>query len=149
MNKKLLQEFKKLYKETKEIIDAFPLEKREKILFGRWSLKDIVAHLNHWAEHDLMCFKALKEGKEPYWMPDVDDYNAEGVEIRKNKSWKDVYNEFNSLLGQVINEYETLPNDLWKKKFWKNRKFTPLKFLKVDIDHYKSEHLPRLRKYIK
>lgn len=88
MTRKLLQEFKKLYKETKDIIDTFPLGKREKILFGRWSLKDVVAHFNHWAEHDLLCFKALREGKEPSWVPDVDDYNAEGVEIRKKRLGK-------------------------------------------------------------
>lgn len=145
----LLQEFKRLYKETKGVIDAFPRKKRKEVLFDRWSLKDVVAHLNHWAEHDLACLKALKKDKEPFWAPDVDEYNNKGVQARKEKNWKDIYGEFNLLLGKVINEYETLPKDLWNRRFWKNREFTPLKFLKIDVDHYKNEHLPQLRKYIK
>lgn len=147
MTEKLIQEFKSLYKEIKKVVDKFPQDKREEILFDKWSLKDVIAHLNHWAVHNLMCFKALKEGGKPYWAPDIDEYNEQGVQIRKNRTWNDVYNEFNTLLPQIILDYETLPQDLWNKRFWENRKFTPLKFLEIDINHYKNEHLPQLKKY--
>ncbi len=149
MIEKLIQEFKNLYKDVKEVIDKFPQDKREEILFDKWSLKNVVAHLNHWCVHDLICFRALKEGKEPYWPPGIDEYNEQGIQARKNKTWNDVYNEFNTLLPKIILEYETLPSGLWSKRFWKAHKFTPLKFLEIDVDHYKNEHLPQLKKYTK
>ena len=149
MYSKSLEEFKGLVEEIKSLIKKFPKNKRVEKLFGEWSLKDVIAHLSHWAEHDLNCFEALKKGEEPYWAPDIDEYNMEGVEKRKQESWDTVYSEFVVLMDKVISEYSTLREDLWDKKFWKNRKFTPRVFLDIDVDHYKNEHLPKIKEYAK
>jgi hypothetical protein len=144
-NKKI-SEFKSLIEKTIEYINKFPENMRETMIFDAWTLKDVVAHLNHWAQHDLNCLYALKNDEEPYWAPDVDLYNQEGVTARKNNSWEEVYTEFKKLTESVISELENLPDELWNKKFWSDRRFTPKLFLDIDIDHYKNEHLPELER---
>jgi|GEM_PF-2492785 len=142
----LLREFKKIYKETKDLVNEFPQEKREEILFDKWSLKDVLAHFSNWVEHDLSCFRALEEGKEPFWVPNIDEYNKQGVLDRENKKWEDIYAEFSMLFNQLIIKYETLPENLWGEKFWGSREFTPRKFLEGDIKHLGKDHLPQLKK---
>ena len=150
MENKKIEEFKKIYLEIKELIDSFPKEKRDEILFDKWSMKDVISHLNHWAKHDILCLISLSHlepNKEPYWVPNIDDYNKQGVESRKNKSWEEVYDEFNFLLNKLILEFENLPKENWNKRFWESRDFTPSKFLDIEIKHYKEEHIPQIREY--
>lgn len=145
----LIQQLQATQTQLKAVIDEFPESKREETLFDKWSLKDVLAHINHWYMHDLNCLRDLKKGKEPYWAPDVNEYNQEGIESRKNKSWDEIYNEFVSLGSGLVEQYESLPSDLWEIRFWKNRKFTPKKFIKIDIEHLGPEHLPEIQKRYK
>lgn len=145
MYQDLLNEYKSLIKETRNLLTSYPENKRDQILFGEWNLKDVIAHLNHWAQHDLNCFEPFKRDKIPYWVPDVDEYNAEGVRIRKGKSFEDLILEFDDLLSKVLTEFDSLQDNDWNKKFWPDRKFTPKVFMDIDIDHYKNEHIPELK----
>jgi hypothetical protein len=143
------EEFAKLIQAKQTLIstiDKFPESQRLAVLFDTWNLKDIVAHLSNWMVHDIECLSALKEGKEPYWEPDVDGFNAKGIEIRKNKSWEEVYKEFIALGNNLLNIYETLPENLWEVPIWKTRKDqTARRFLKDDIWHWETEHLGDLQ----
>ncbi len=130
------------------LVDKFPEDRRLEVLFGEWNLKDVLAHMNHWAIHDLECIENLMEGKEPYWAPDVDEFNKEGILKRKDWKWMKVYEEFVDLKARLIDAYSSLPFGLWNKKFWPKRKFTPKKFLEIDIYHYEHDHTPEIRKVL-
>ncbi len=137
-----IQKFKKITEQVASLIEQFPKDQRTTLLFDKWSLKDIIAHLNNWMVHDIECLTALKNNKEPYWEPDVDEFNAKGIEIRKNWEWDKIYNEFTSLKEHLLNVYETFPNDLWEKPIWKKyQNQTPHRFLDDDISHWANEHL--------
>jgi len=133
---------------VKNLIDRFPANKREAVLFDKWSLKDVVAHLNTWMVHDIDCLENLMRGAEPYWEPDVDKFNEEGVSTRKSKSWEEVYDEFVFLVEKLNRVYRQLPEDLFEVNIWKNHDETAVKFLEGEIRHWEGEHVPLLEKIV-
>ncbi len=139
-----IKEFGEVRQELIEKIACFPPDQRTQTLFDKWSLKDVLAHLNHWIEHDINCLEALKRGEEPIWEPDVDIFNAQGVDKRKSQTWEEVYKEFEGQGEKLLGLYQSLPDGLWNKEFWQNREETPATFLKENIDHWRGEHLPQL-----
>ena len=147
--KHLLEKFIKVKHRVKSLIDEYPPEKREQILFDKWSLKDVIAHLNTWMEDDLRALKNLKGGKKSYWEPDIDAFNAKGVDIRKNRSWSVVYKEFDHLVSKLIETYETLPEELYEAQIWGKHKGTPMRSLQTGIEHWEEEHIPSLESNLK
>lgn len=146
---KRIEEFKKARFNLHQAIDSFPKDKREEILFGKWSLKDIVAHISGWDLITIKTLKSIEKSKTPGWIGSVYEFNRNSVEKRKKWNWQKVYKEFVELGGKITNEYEGIPEDLWNKKAWKSRSFTPKKFLEIDIKHYRDEHLPQIMKLAK
>src|SRR6266404_433618 len=132
----LLAEFKLVKTEVKNLICRFPAENREEFLFDKWSLKDVVAHLNHWMVHDIKCLEDLKNGKKSYWEPDVDDYNKKGVEARKDMSWEELYEEFDDLQKRLILLYENIPEKLYEVDIFDDHKENTFTFLRGDIEHW-------------
>ncbi len=141
-----IEEFNSVSQKITQILENFPSESRTKILFDKWSLKDVIAHLNNWMVHDIDCLTALKENREPYWEPDVDEFNRKGTEERKGIVWGSLLTEFLTLKNTLLNIYKTLPNDLWDKPIWKDKHENARLFLEEDINHWKGEHLGVLKK---
>lgn len=144
-----VNKFKKISEELDDLIKKFPAERREEIVFDKWSLKNIVSHLNHWMLHDIDCLELLMQEKEPYWEPNVEDFNKKGVEERKGRSWESIYSEFQDLKERLVGLYLNLPTKLRDKKFWSNKSETPTEFLKEDINHWRNEHVAQLENYFK
>jgi hypothetical protein len=143
-----LENFIKTKREVKDLIDSFPQDKREIIMFDKWSLKDVVAHLSHWMEDDLSALNNLMNGKNSYWYPDVDKFNEEGVNKRRNKTWDEVYLEFTRLINDLDAAYNKLSDEQFEQEMWQNLKGTPLRSIKVDIEHWREEHIPSLMKKV-
>lgn len=136
-----IDQLKKVRADILHFASQYPADKREIAIFDKWSLKDVIAHLSNWIVHDIDCLEALKEGREPYWEPDVDEFNARGVKERKSKSWNEIFDEFGNLSQKLVEIYEKLPDDLWEKDIWKGRGQTAKRFLHEDIEHWRNEHL--------
>ena len=139
-----INQLKKLREDIIYFVGKYPLDKRDVVIFDKWTLKDVLAHLSNWIIHDIDCLEALKEDGEPFWEPDVDEFNARGILDRKSKNWNEVLNEFSSLSQKLIEIYETLPNDLWEKDIWKGRGQTAKRFLYEDVEHWRNEHLTEI-----
>lgn len=144
----LIEEAEKARRKVKDLIDRFPLEKREDTLFDKWSLKDVVTHLNTWMVHDIDCLESLKRRVEPYWEPDVDEFNERGVGLRRSKSWAEVYFEFTSLIKKLESLYRELPEELFEVNIWKNHDEMVVKFLEGEVKHWEGEHVPQLEKIV-
>ena len=146
MNEKL-KEFEWVRKEISDLIKAFPEASREKIIFDKWSLKDIVAHLSNWMVHDIECIEALKQGNEPYWETSFDEFNERGVGERKGWDWEKIIEEYERLNINLIDEYKSLSDNLWDVPVWKGFGLTMIKFVQKDIEHNKQhlEELARIR----
>ena len=148
MNERV-EKFEGIRNEVISVVDRFPKERRLDILFGDWSLKDVVAHLNNWMTHYITCLKALKEDKEPYWEPEVNEFNRKGIEARKEMGWEEVYKEFVDLGEELLKLYSTLSDNLWNKPIWKGKSETAERFLEEDISHWEGEHLGDLKEKLK
>lgn len=139
-----IEELKRARLTLLRAIDNFPKNKREEILFNKWSLKDVVAHISGWDIAIIDLLKSLKKGKTPCWIEGVHKFNKRSVEKRKRWSWPKVYKEFVKLGKEIIEGYESVPEELWEKRIWEKRSFTPRKFLEIDIKHYRDDHLPQI-----
>lgn len=147
---KLIKEFKKARGELIVLIDQFPKDKREETLFDKWSLKDIIIHLTGWARHQKDTLKALKTEKEFVVPQDLKNLiNTELVSKRAKTNWMTVYNEFIKISGQLVIEYENLPEKLWKKKIWEMKDTTPIEYIQIEINHYKNTHRLQIEKVLK
>ncbi|MEK7168649.1 MAG: hypothetical protein AAB778_01425 [Patescibacteria group bacterium] len=144
-----IDKLKAIHKRVKDLIEQYPPERREMIIFDKWSLKDVVAHLNTWMEDDLKALENLVSGKEPYWEPDVDAFNKHGVDARKRMKWEDVYEEFVILIEKLNITYNNLPDHLFETKMWGKHDGTPLRSIHVDIKHWEGEHIPSLESNLK
>jgi len=133
-------DLKKLQQEIINIVDKFPTQKRKEILFDQWSLKDVLTHLCGWDELTVNAINNLKNGQLSVWGKSVDEMNRSSTGLRKDKSWDDIYNEFVDNSQKLVDIYNNLPDDLWEKPLYSDKKFSPTKFIKIDIDHY-QEHL--------
>lgn len=143
-----VQDFKKIADNLETLILDFPEDKRENIIFDRWSLKDVISHLNHWMVHDIDCLTALLDGKVPFWESDVETFNTRGIEKRRDLTWNKVFNEFLMLKKKLINLYESIDGHLINERIWPDRNQTPLRFVEDDIKHWKGEHLAQLEGYL-
>ncbi len=144
-----IDKLQEIHNKVKSLIDQYSPEKRELLIFDKWSLKDVVAHLSAWMEDDLKALDNLMEGKKSYWEPDVEEFNERGVESRKSKLWEEIYFEFTSLIDKLIDLYRNLPVELQNKKVWQDREETAMKFLEEDINHWEEEHIPSLESNLK
>jgi hypothetical protein len=123
-----------------QAIINFPQLHREDILFGEWNLKDLIAHLNNWMEHDIDCLNAVKENRIPLWEPNTDEFNERGTQARKNLSWNNLCAEFTNLSNQLIGIYKEYPSNLLSINIWPDHPYeTPLTFISSNINHWTLE----------
>lgn len=146
--KDLIDDFKQARLDLIKVLKDFPKEKREVVLFGEWSLKDLVGHISGWNIAATNAARSLEEGNTPEWVKSINDFNKENVERREKWSWEKVSQEFLEASKALIEEYERLPRELWEKKYWSERKYTPLKMFKIELKHLKNIHLPEMLKYL-
>jgi len=145
----LIEELKNSRLSLIRAVDNFPKHRREEILFNKWSLKDVMAHVSGWDIATIDLLKKIKKGKTPEWIGSIYEFNKRSVEKRKKWNWQKVYKEFVRVGKEIIEEYGNVPEELWEKKVWKNRSFTPKKFIKIDIRHYRDEHLPQIMRFVR
>jgi hypothetical protein len=148
--KVLVDEFKKARKEFIEVVDIFPEDKRETVLFEQWRLKDILNHLAGWAEFQTKTLRRFKMGEPLKTTSNLKVLiNDVLIAERSDWSWDKVYKEFLVATGDLIREYESLPKPLWRKKIWANGKTTPKEFIQIEVNHYKNTHGPQIQKRLR
>jgi len=131
------------------LVDSFPREKRELVLFDKWSLKDILSHLSGWAKYQIETLKQIKRGDEVRSPKNLKiTINESLVSLRQKWSWDKVYQEFLRLSEELVNEYENLPEKLWKRQIVKSKQPTVEDFIKIEINHYRKTHGPQIKEKI-
>lgn len=143
-----LTKFKEIEDKLQILILKFPANRREEIIFDKWSLKNVVSHLSHWMDHDIFCLNSFLNNIEPFWEPNVEEFNSKGVETRKDKKWEEVFSEFVELKSKLLNLYSKIPSNLVNKKIWEDHNETPLSFLNEDVIHWQNEHIKQLEEFL-
>ncbi len=145
----LIKEFAEARKALIAALNKFPKEKIEEKLFDKWSLKEVVAHFTGWDRYFTQAVKLLKQKKTmPFW-ESVRDFNENSVKRAVRVDWKKIYQEFVKVGDKFIEEYQKIPSELANRLFWKNKKYTPLDFLKINIGHYKNNQTKEIFKLLK
>lgn len=98
-NKKLIDQLKKARTEIIQSIASFPKEKRLDRLFDSWILKDIVAHMTGWDKETADALVDFKNEKEPRFVSDVQRFNMEETDKRREFNWDQAFG--NNLSGPV------------------------------------------------
>ena len=146
----LVKDFGKARKDFIILIDSFPNEKREFILFDKWSLKNIIAHLSGWAKYQTKTLKILeKRGKQEIPKGMKTSINEDFVSQREKWSWEKVYQEFLDLTGELIKKYENLPKEVWPDRIYNGGRVTAKDFIKIEIKHYSKTHGPQIKKVLR
>jgi hypothetical protein len=141
------QDIEKLIQLRAELIDLinqFDKSKRLIKLFDQWSLKDVLAHLAGWDKVTFESVDNLSKGKMSIWGGSVQKINDNNTLVRKDWLWDQVYQEFVDNSQQMIETYSRLPSNMWDSPLYPGKKFSPKKFLKIDINHY-QEHLEEIK----
>lgn len=145
----LVSEFKQARKNFIRLINTFPKERIELILFNKWNLKNILAHLSGWAKYQKDTLRQLKKGIKIEVSKNLkDSINNDFVASREKWHWDRVYHEFLKLSRDLIKEYESLPAGLWKNKIYHDKKDTVEDFIKIEINHYSKTHGPKIKEVL-
>jgi hypothetical protein len=146
---KLVKELDDARVAVTEAVSKIAKDKREAVLLGDWSLKDIVAHLSGWAKYQLEVIDAIAGSRVLPEPGNIDKFNKQSTEARTKLSWDKVYTEFLEVSQKLVNEYKKVKDDQWTKSLWKNKKTTLEKFINIEVRHYKNTHLPQILKLLK
>lgn len=129
------------------VVDLFPPDKREDVLFDQWSLKDILAHFSGWNLLTVKELTMLQNGtKVDKWtgVQETEEFNNQSVTERKSYTWDEVYKEFVDSQKMLLQKYKELTRENWNSQFGPSEKDTPIRSIKVDIKHIGLDHLARI-----
>lgn len=145
----LVDELKEARTAVVKAVSKVPINKREVVFLGDWSLKDLIAHLTGWAKYQLEVIKDVQTDKTPKEPGNIDGFNKKSTEVRALLSWDKAYSEFLEVSQKLIGTYKGLKTDMWDTLLWDNKKTTLKKFINIEIRHYKKTHLPQILRLIK
>jgi len=146
----LIKKFKKVRADLIQNIDEFPEDKREATLFDKWSLKNLLSHLNGWASYQLNALRQLRKGEEIETPKNPKTtINERLVSQQENWRWDRVYQEFLTLSKMLVVEYENLPKKLWEERIYKDKETTVKDFIEIEINHYSKTHGPQIKRVLK
>ena len=132
-----VQQFKDLREKLIEIIDLFNERKTSVLLFDKWSIKDVIAHLSGWNNYHLECLRSLKSGQTTPDRKTIGEFNDDSVAARSELNWFQTYNEFVKSSSDLYREYQTVGiSDPAIEKM-----------VKIDLKHY-QEHLEKIKKLV-
>ncbi|MEO6728518.1 MAG: hypothetical protein ABIM99_01215 [Candidatus Dojkabacteria bacterium] len=142
-----LNQLETAIKALKNAVNLFPVNMSNEILFDKWSLKDILAHLSGWNLITIRDLTKLMKGEEiAQWFPEtaIDDFNEQEVVKRQGENWVVVYGEFYQTLDELLATYRSLNDDQWEQQLGPNES-TPLDCIIEDLKHFGGEHLEDIR----
>ena len=131
-----------------ETLSKFPIEKREDVLFGKWSLKQVIAHFAAWDKFFGEVLVGFRNNVCPNHWGNINRFNELNVEKREKLDFNNIYNEFILNGNDLIKEYELIAEEKKKDRIWKRKSFTPIKILQIATIHYKKGQLKQIQKYI-
>lgn len=142
-----IDRYKREHEKLKRLVSSLPEEQVLKPnTLGKWSIKDIVAHLAAWNweatdEVDrVLSDKAMWPARYEDKVGE-DEFNRKEVEKRKNRSWGEVLKDWDNSFWAQIKRMENLTEDGWKhqsgNRFWSDS--TPVTVYLLFAYEYEGE----------
>lgn len=144
--KSLIIQFTQLRDDLVGYIQNIPLTKAEEIIFDKWSLKNIIAHLIGWDQHFIEELNHLvnHQVEKSIWVT-IQNQNAHSI-AKYCGSWDEVVNTYKTISQNLINNLLSLNQNLWNQPlFIEKINRTPINYLKIWIKHI-NDHLESIKK---
>ena len=112
---------------------------------GRWSVKDIIAHVSTWEEEALKHLPAVAEGRRPprysVTYGGIDAFNALTSEAKRGLSLAEVLRQRDDIHGRLVAYVESVPDELLAAETRFRRR------LRNDTYGHYPKHARRLREW--
>jgi hypothetical protein len=112
-----VNKLQKVHKQILELIDSTPQSKRNEKLFGKWTLREVLAHLSGWDKYTSDLIDGLIRGKERKWGGRVSQFNLNSIKDREGKSWDEIYKEWKKESQRLIDSYNNIPKEYMDQRF--------------------------------
>jgi len=115
------QVLEKLDRAWKDFEESYAGLTREQLLIpnvtGKWSIRDIIAHVTWWEEEALKHMPVILQGKRPPRYSDkyggIDDFNAIMTVKRSHLSLDEVLAQHDEVHARLVEYVRAAPEDLW------------------------------------
>lgn len=134
------------YERIKAISDNRLPGIENRVVFDKWSLRDILAHLSGWADLTRESLNSMQNGGEIRMIDGdvaIDEFNQESINQRSGYTWVEIKSDFELATKALIDTYRSLPDDVWETPF-PGTKLTPRMAVSMDSQHY-FEHFDEIR----
>ncbi|MCX6069200.1 MAG: ClbS/DfsB family four-helix bundle protein [Chloroflexi bacterium] len=121
------------------------------ILYGEWSVKDLIGHLGYWENILIALFSTLRAGKTPEPFPELDAINARVLADSRKQSLSEVRRQEKTAYQKILALLEdATDHELFDAAHFAWTKGKPFENFIADntFGHY-EEHLPELLAWLK
>jgi hypothetical protein len=95
-------------------IAALPADRQDSIVFGDWTIKDILIHIPAWDRELVRGLDDLLGGRMPAFAGySEDEFSARAVEAARDASFADVLVELRSAHEALVSRIESLTDEEW------------------------------------
>jgi uncharacterized damage-inducible protein DinB len=147
---------KKLKEERRKLLQAAqalsPSQRETPFLGGKWSAKDVLAHIAAWDREQLKGVQQLLRGERPGFLDfDWDEFNARAVAARHGASFEAIVKETEQTLDEFIATLESIPEEEFAKLRglrWKRWEVT-LEWVVSGTYTHDAEHRQQLKEFLR
>jgi hypothetical protein len=115
------QVLEKLDRAWKDFEESYAGLTREQLMIpnvtGKWSIRDIIAHVTWWEEEALKHMPVILQGERPPRYSDkyggIDDFNAIMTVKRSHLSLDEVLAQHDEVHARLVEYVRAAPEDLW------------------------------------
>lgn len=136
-------------------VKTLPGARHDEVFLGRWSVRDLLAHLVGWDVANCESVREIRAGKSPgvfkHWNPGWAAYNARLVKQYKNPNWAKLLSDARRSHRELISSLGEIPSSDFEKDFGvrspRGRVITVAQHLQAEIDDERV-HLEQIEKWI-
>jgi hypothetical protein len=118
------QVLEKLNRAWKDFEESYAGLSNEELLTpnvtGKWSVRDIIAHVTWWEEESLKHMPLILEGGTPLRYSDkyggIDDFNAIMTVKRSHLTLEEVLQQHDEVHERLLSYVREVPEDLWARE---------------------------------
>jgi hypothetical protein len=131
------------------LVDEFPIKLRDKSLFDKWTIREVVIHITGWNLQRIGELEDIIAGKEIEIINDYDLFNRQVIIQKRYQDWNAVHQDLKMSCRDLVSAFKAVPEEIALKKVWPQHSMTPAKMIQIDIEHIQDEHITQLVEIIK
>lgn len=146
---KLIKDFIEIRKKIIDLVSSLPSGQLDEVFLGKWSAKDLLAHLIGWDYWNLKAAKEILAGKllsfYSYYDPDWASFNAQLVKQYKKENFEELLSSLRESHQKLIGFLRIIPAEEFNKERglrWKKCNITIVSEIQPEINdekvHYKQ-----------